>query len=69
MFYSGTFLENNYSSMNVEIVNNSSNHVGRYVSGLPFYVALQICQSLCIVAIDPFLEVPQEEVVRWVKIK
>ena len=55
--------------MNVEIVNNSSNHVGRYVSGLPFYVALQICQSLCIVAIDPFLEVPQEEVVRWVKIK
>ena len=46
MFYPGIFLVNSCSSANVEIVNDSSNHVGRYASDLPLYVVLQICQSL-----------------------
>jgi len=69
MFRSGTFLAINCSNTNVEIVNDSSNHVGRYASDLPFYVVLQIRQSLGIVVVDSFLEVSPEKVVRWVKIR
>jgi len=63
MFYSRTFLVNNCSNTNVEIVNGSSNHIGRCASDLPFYVVLQICQSLGIVVKDPFLEVPPGKLV------
>jgi len=67
MLYAGIFLANNCSNTNVEIATDPSNHVGRYVSDLQFYVVLQIFQSLGFI-VDPFLEVTPEEVVRWVKI-
>ena len=66
MFYPGTSLTDNCCNSNVEIVDNSSYHVSWYAPNLPSYVVLQICQGLRIVVIDPFLEVPPEEVVTWV---
>jgi len=57
MFYPGAFLAN-CSNTNVEIINDSSNHIGMHTSNLPFYVVLQIFQSLGIVVVDPFVELP-----------
>ena len=68
MFYPGT-LKNNCCNSNVEIVDNLSYHVSWYVPDLPSYVVLQICWGLGIVVIDPFLEVPQEEVVTWIQVR
>ena len=56
----------NCYKLNIEIVNNSSYHVSWYASDLPSYGVLQICQGLEVVVIDPFFEVPPEEVVTWV---
>jgi len=67
MLYPDIYLANNCSNTNVEIVTDPSNHVGRYVSDLQFYVVLQICQSLGF-TVDPFLEVTLEEAVRCIKI-
>jgi len=59
MFYSGTFLANNCSNTNVEIINNSSNHVGGYASDFPFSARVR-----GIVVVDPFFEATPEKVVR-----
>ena len=61
MLYPGTFLTDNCSNSNVEVVDNSSYHVSWYVPDLPSYIAFQICQGLGIVVIDPFLQVPPEK--------
>ena len=68
MFYPDTLTDSCCNS-NVEIVDNSSYHVSWHAPGLPSYVVFQICQSLGIVVIDPFLEVPPEEVVTWVQVR
>ena len=69
MFYPGTSFKDNCCNSNVEIFDNSSLHVNWYTPDLPSYVVLQICQGLAIVFIDPFLEVPPEELVTWVQVK
>ena len=68
MFYPGASLTDNCCNSNVETVDNSSYHVSWYPPDLRSYVVLQICQGLGIVVIDPFLEVPPEEVVTWVQV-
>ena len=68
MFYPGASLTDNCCNLNVEIVHNLSCHISWYVPDIPSYIVLQICQGLGIIVIDPFLEVPLEEVVTWFQV-
>ena len=69
MFYPGTPLTDDCCNSNVEVVDNLSYYVRWYAPDVPSYVVLQICQGLGIGAIDPFFEVPPEEVVTWVQVR
>ena len=69
MFYPDTSFKDNCCNSNVEIFDNLSLHVSWDTPDLPSYVVLQICQGLVIVFIDSFLEVPPEELVKWVQVR